>query len=78
MNKTHNNNFYKKTKTKTNKSKGGAEFNKKYSLESIDEGNEIGGFKHSNTIISIFGIGSLLYYVFYKQNMMNNTNFYGN
>ncbi len=66
MNKTRNN---KTKKNKSNKSSnGGTDLNQKYSLASIDEGNELGGFKHSNTIISFLGIGSLLYYVYYKQN----------
>ena len=69
MNKTRNK-FNKKNKTvKSTKSSGGTDLNQKYSLASIDEGNELGGFKHSNTIIGILGVGSLLYYVYYKQNM---------
>ena len=74
MTKTRNN----KNKNKNNKinknnksikSSGGTDLNQKYSLASIDEGNELGGFKHSNTILGILGVGSLLYFVYYKQNM---------
>jgi hypothetical protein len=65
MTKTRNNKFNKKNKSI--KSSGGTDFNQKYSLESIDEGDELGGFKHSNTIIGILGVGSLLYYVYTKQ-----------
>lgn len=69
MNKTRNK-FNKKNRTfKSTKSSGGTDLNQKYSLASIDEGSELGGFKHSNTIIGILGVGSLLYYVYYKQNM---------
>jgi hypothetical protein len=69
MNKTRNK-FNKKNKTvKSTKSSGGTDLNQKYSLASIDEGSELGGFKHSNTIIGILGVSSLLYYVYYKQNM---------
>ena len=66
MNKTHNK-FNKKNKTI--KSRGGTDLEQKYSLASIDEGSELGGFKHSNTILGILGVGSLLYYVYYKQNI---------
>jgi hypothetical protein len=69
MNKTRNK-FNKKNKSiKSTKSSGGTDLNQKYSLASIDEGNEIGGFKHSNTILGFLGVGTLLYYVYYKQNM---------
>ena len=69
MNKTRNK-FNKKNKTvKSTKSSGGTDLNQKYSLASIDEGSELGGFKHSNTIIGILGVSSLLYYVYYKQNI---------
>ena len=67
MTKTRNNKFNKKNKTF--KSSGGTDFNQKYSLASIDEGNELGGFKHSNTILGVLGVGSLLYYVYTKQNI---------
>ena len=67
MTKTRNNKFNKKNKSfKTN---GGTDLNQKYSIASIDEGSELGGFKHSNTILGILGVGSLLYYVYYKQNI---------
>jgi hypothetical protein len=66
MTKTRNN---KIKKNKSIKSSGGTDLTQKYSLASIDEGNEIGGFKHSNTVFGILGIGSLLYYVYYKQNI---------
>ena len=66
MTKTRNNKFNKKNKP--TKSSGGTDFNQKYSLASIDEGSELGGFKHSNAIIGVLGIGSLLYYVYNKQN----------
>jgi hypothetical protein len=56
-------------KNKSVKSSGGADFNQKYSLASIDEGSELGGFKHSNTMLAVLGVGSLLYYVYYKQNI---------
>jgi hypothetical protein len=64
MTKTRNK-FNKKNKSV--KSNGGADFNKKYSLASIDEGSELGGFKHSNTILAVLGVGSLMYYVYNKQ-----------
>jgi len=70
MNKTRNNKNNKNKKTvKSTKSSGGTDLNQKYSLASIDEGSELGGFKHSNTILGFLGIGSLLYYVYYKQNI---------
>jgi len=69
MNKTRNK-FNKKNKTiKSTKSSGGTDLDQKYSLASIDEGSELGGFKHSNTILAFLGVGSLLYYVYHKQNM---------
>lgn len=67
MTKTRNNKFNKKNKSI--KSSGGSDLTQKYSLASIDEGNELGGFKHSNTILGILGISTLLYYVYYKQNI---------
>ena len=66
MTKTRNK-FNKKNKTI--KSSGGTDLNQKYSLASIDEGSELGGFRHSNTILGILGVGSLIYYVYYKQNI---------
>ena len=69
MTKTRNK-FNKKNKSI--KSSGGSDFNKKYSLASIDEGSELGGFKHSNTILAVLGVGSLLYYVYNKQNAIDN------
>jgi len=66
MTKTRNNKFNKKNKTI--KSSGGTDLNQKYSLASIDEGSELGGFKHSNSILAVLGVGSLLYYVYNKQN----------
>jgi hypothetical protein len=69
MTKTRNK-FNKKNKSV--KSIGGTDFNQKYSLASIDEGSELGGFKHSNTILGILGVGSLLYYVYNKQNDIHN------
>ena len=69
MNKTRNK-FNKKNKTvKSTKSSGGTDLNQKYSLASIDEGSELGGFKHSNTILGFLGVASLLYYVYYKKNI---------
>jgi hypothetical protein len=70
MTKTRNNKFNKKNKSF--KSSGGTDLNQKYSIASIDEGSELGGFKHSNTILGILGVGSLLYYVYYKQNSIHN------
>jgi len=67
MTKTRNNKFNKKNKSV--KSSGGTDLSQKYSLSSIDEGSELGGFKHSNTILGILGVGSLLYYVYIKQNI---------
>ena len=62
--------FIKKNKTiKTTKSSGGTDLEQKYSLASIDEGSELGGFKHSNTILGVLGISTLIYYVYYKQNI---------
>lgn len=60
MNKTRNNKF---KKNKSIKSSGGSDLEQKYSLASIDDGNELGRF---NNIIGFLGIGGLLYYVFYK------------
>ena len=52
MTKTRNK-FNKKNKSiKSTKSTGGTDLDQKYSLASIDEGSELGGFKHSNTIIN--------------------------
>jgi hypothetical protein len=69
MNKTRSK-FNKKNKTiKSTKSSGGTDLEQKYSLASIDEGSELGGFKHSNTILGVLGVGSLLYYVYHKQNI---------
>jgi hypothetical protein len=69
MNKTRNK-FNKKNKSiKTTKSSGGTNLNQKYSLASIDEGSELGGFKHSNTILGILGISTLVYYIYHKQNI---------
>ena len=60
--------FIKKNKTiKTTKSSGGTDLEQKYSLASIDEGSELGGFKHSNTILGVLGISTLVYYVFYNK-----------
>ncbi len=67
MNKTRNNRIKKNKSIKS--TNGGTDLNQKYSLASIDEGNELGGFKHSNTILGFLGVGSLLYYVYYKQNI---------
>ena len=71
MTKTRNNKFNKKNKSI--KTSGGTDLSQKYSLASIDEGNEIGGFTHSNTIFSVLGISSLLYYIYYvnKLNFKN-------
>jgi len=66
MTKTRNNKFNKKNKSF--KSSGGTDLNQKYSLASIDEGSD----KHSNTILGILGVGSLLYYFYYKQNSIHN------
>jgi hypothetical protein len=66
MTKTRNK-FNKKNKS--TKSRGGTDLEQKYSLASIDEGSELGGFKHSNTILAFLGVGSLLYYVYHKQNI---------
>ena len=66
MTKTRNK-FNKKNKSI--KSSGGTDLSQKYSLASIDEGSELGGFRHSNTILGILGVGSLIYYVYYKQNI---------
>ena len=54
---------------KSNKKNIGGDLTQKYSLASIDEGSELGGFKHSNTILAVLGVGSLLYYVYTKQNI---------
>jgi hypothetical protein len=67
MTKTRNNKFNKKHKSI--KSRGGTDLNQKYSIASIDEGSELGGFKHSNTMLGILGVGSLLYYIYHKQNI---------
>jgi hypothetical protein len=67
MTKTRNNKFIKKNKLFS--SSGGKDLSQKYSLASIDEGSELGGFKHSNSILAVLGIGSLIYYIYYKQNI---------
>ena len=69
MTKTRNKSNKKNKSIKSTKSTGGTDLDQKYSLASIDEGSELGGFKHSNTILGILGVGSLLYYVYHKQNM---------
>jgi hypothetical protein len=70
MTKTRNNKNNNKNKNnKSTKSSGGTDLNQKYSLASIDEGSELGGFKHSNTILGFLGVASLLYYVYYKKNI---------
>ena len=69
MNKTCN----KKNKSNKNKSNNkniGGDLIQKYSLASIDEGSELGGFKHSNTVLGILGVGSLLYYIYYGKHTM--------
>jgi hypothetical protein len=68
-NKSIKKNEYNKNKSnKKNKNIGG-DLTQKYSLSSIDEGSELGGFKHSNSILGILGVSSLLYYIYYgKQN----------
>ena len=68
MTKTRNK-FNKKNKSI--KSSGGTDLNQKYSIASIDEGSELGGFRHSNTILGILGVSSLLYYVYYNKNIYN-------
>jgi hypothetical protein len=69
-NNNKSNNKSNKNNKSNNKSFGG-DLIQKYSLASIDEGNELGRFKHSNTILGILGVGSLLYYVYYsKQHTM--------
>jgi hypothetical protein len=68
MTKTGN----KKNKSNNNKKNKniGGDLTQKYSLASIDEGSELGGFKYSNSILGILGVGSLLYYIYYgKQNI---------
>lgn len=68
-NKSNKNNK-SNNKNKSNKQNIGGDLTQKYSLASIEEGSELGGFKHSNTILGILGVGSLLYYVYYgKQNI---------
>ena len=68
MTKTRNNKF-KKNKSSKARTSGGNDLEQKYSLASIDENSELGGFRHSNTILGILGVGSLLYYVYVKQNV---------
>jgi hypothetical protein len=55
----------KSNKNKSNKKNTGGDLTQKYSLASIEEGSELGGFKHSNSILGILGVGSLLYYIYY-------------
>ena len=76
MTKTRNNKFKQSKKNTSSKAHttGGNDLEQKYSLASIDEGNEIGGFKHSNTLFGILGISTLLYYVYYKQNILQYNN----
>ena len=65
-----NNKINKNNKNKSNKKNTGGDLTQKYSLASIEEGSELGGFKHSNSILGILGVGSLLYYIYYgKQNI---------
>jgi hypothetical protein len=62
-----------KTRNKIKKNKsikssnGGTDLNQKYSLASIDDDNGLG--LHTNIAIGILGIGTLLYYTFFKQNI---------
>ena len=74
MNKTGNkknkSNKNKSNKNKSNNKNIGGDLTQKYSLASIDEGSELGGFKHSNSILGILGVGSLLYYVYYGKQTM--------
>ena len=71
MTKTGNkSNKKNKSNNKSNKKNIGGDLTQKYSLASIDEGSELGGFTHSNSILGILGVGSLLYYIYYgKQNI---------
>lgn len=73
MTKTGNksNKKNKSNNKSNNKNKNiGGDLTQKYSLASIDEGSELGGFTHSNSILGILGVGSLLYYIYYsKQNI---------
>jgi hypothetical protein len=76
MSKTRNNKTHNSKKNNSQhikiKVKGGKiDLEQKYSLESIDEGNELGGFKYSNIIIGFLGIGALLYNVYYVNNKID-------
>lgn len=70
MTKTGNKSNKKNKSNKNNNKNIGGDLTQKYSLASIDEGSELGGFTHSNSILAILGVGSLLYYIYYgKQNI---------
>jgi hypothetical protein len=60
FNKTNKNN---KNNKNTNEKK--INLSQKYSLETIDEGVELGGFKHSNDIIGVLGLSLFIYYIYY-------------
>jgi hypothetical protein len=66
MTKTHNNLKNNKKKTIKINNGGKSDLSQKYSLNSIDEGVELGGFKYSNNIIGVLGISLFLYYVYLK------------
>ncbi len=67
MTKTRNNKLNKKNKSSKVRASGGNDLEQKYSLASIDDDNGVG--LHANIVIGILGIGTLLYYTFYKQNI---------
>ena len=68
-NKSNKKKFSNNKSNNKNKNIGG-DLTQKYSLASIDEGSELGGFKHSNSILGILGVGSLLYYIYYGKQTM--------
>ena len=65
-NKTNKNNKINKL-NKTNNIINEKKINlsQKYSLETINEGVELGGFKHSNDIIGVLGLSLFIYYIYY-------------
>ncbi len=73
MSKTRNNKNCNNTSSKCSKKikvKGG-DLEQKYSLESINEDNDLGKFKFSNIIIGFFGISALLYNVIYVKKQID-------
>jgi hypothetical protein len=61
----------KERKTRTFRVKGGnttADLEQTYSLESLNQGYELGGFSYSNIFLGILGLGTIWYMVNQEQN----------